>query len=76
MLVILPKKIDSDEDIVDIPEYEGIFLRIAVLLLEEGNGMISPVTAGVEMVRGVVTVIERESITLWSVSGGFGNWEV
>jgi hypothetical protein len=38
--------------------------RVAVFLLEKRYRVLAPVTAGIEMVRGVVAVIEAEAVTL------------
>jgi hypothetical protein len=38
--------------------------RVAVFLLEKSHRVLAPVTAGIEMVRGVVAVVEAEAVTL------------
>lgn len=45
-----------------------MFLSIDILLLEESDRVISPMAARVQVVRSVVAVIERESVTLVFVS--------
>lgn len=68
IVIVLPKQVHSDEDIIDISEDQGILPGIAILLLEESDRMISPMATGVEVVRGVVAIVERESVTLYSMS--------
>lgn len=67
-LVVLPKQVHSNENVIDISEDQSIFLSIEVLLLKESDRVISPVTTRVQVVRSVVAVIERESVTLIFVS--------
>jgi hypothetical protein len=67
-LVVLPKQIHSNENVIDVSEDQSIFLGIDILLLEERDRVISPVATRVQVVRSVVAVIERESVTLLFVS--------
>lgn len=49
-------------------EDERAFIRVDVLLFQEGNGMISPMPHGVEMVGCMVAIVKAESVTLTYVS--------
>lgn len=53
-----------DEDIVDIPEHQGFFIGVAVLLLHKCRRVVSPVPAWIQVMRGVVAVIEGEAVAL------------
>lgn len=41
-----------------------MFCRIAVFLLQEGNRVLAPVSAGVKVVRRVIAVIVTEAVAL------------
>lgn len=64
MHIVLPDEPVGDHEIVDIAEDQCMLARVAVLLLEKGDRVLAPVTAGIEMVRGVVAVVEAEAVTL------------
>lgn len=64
MHIVLPDEPVGDHEIVDIAEYQRMLARVAVLLLEKRHRVLAPVTAGIEMVRGVVAVVEAEAVTL------------
>lgn len=69
MFVVLAEQVHGNEDIVHVAEHQGIFLGIAVLLFKEGDRVVSPMAARVEVVGRVVSIIERESVTLGFISG-------
>jgi hypothetical protein len=64
MHIVLPDEPVGDHEIVDIAEDQRMLGRIAVFLLEKRYRVLAPVTAGIEMVRGVVAVVEAEAVTL------------
>lgn len=64
MRIVLPDQAVGDHEIVDIAEYQRMLARVAVLLLEKRDRVLAPVTAGIEVVGGVVAVIEAEAVTL------------
>lgn len=68
MKIVLAQQIDGNEDIVDIAEDERALLCVPGLLLHERRGVVSPVAAGIQVVRGVVTVVEGEAVALDKVS--------
>lgn len=46
-------------------ENKGSFGRVTVFCFEEGIGMVTPVTAGVEMMGSVVAIVETKAIALF-----------
>lgn len=64
MRIVLPDEPVGDHEIVDIAEDQRMLAGVAIFLLEKRHRVLAPVTAGVEMVRGVVAIIEAEAITL------------
>lgn len=64
MFVVFPEQVDSDENVINVPEDEGVFLGIAVLLLEKGDGVVSPMATRVEVVRSVIAIVKGEPVTL------------
>lgn len=64
MKVVLAQQIHSDEYIVDVPKYQGPFLGVPLPTLDECLWVVSPVPARVQVVRGVVSVVEREAVAL------------
>lgn len=69
MFVVFPKQVDSDENVINVPENEGVFLGIAVLLLEKGDGVVSPMATRVEVVRSVIAIVKGEPVTLIIIRG-------
>ena len=63
-LVVLHQEADGDHEVVDVVEDQGALLGVGVLLLEEGLGVVAPVAEGVEVVRGVVPVVEAVAVAL------------
>ena len=64
MQIILAKQMDRDEDIIDVSEHQSLLFGIAIFLFDKGHWVISPVAARVQMVRGVITIVERKAVTL------------
>lgn len=60
--IILCQKSVRDLKVVDVVKDQGTFFGIAFFSFEEGIGVVAPMTAWVEMVRGMVAVVEAESI--------------
>lgn len=68
VVVVLAHQSHRDHDVVDVAEHEGMLGCIPVLLPQEGEGVVAPVTARVQVVRGVVAVIVAEAVALFIVS--------
>lgn len=64
MVVVAHHEPDRDHEVVDVVEDERMLAAIDLLTLEEMNGMISPVSQGVEVVRGVIAVVVTVPIAL------------
>lgn len=62
--IVLAQQRDRHEEVVDVVEDQGAVRGICVLRLEEGHRVLSPVSHGVEMMRGVVPVIEAVAVAL------------
>lgn len=79
MHVVLLQHLDRNEDKVNVAKYQGTLLGITLLLSDKGAWMVSPVAAGIQMMRSMVPIIEREAIALSNVSTdalvGFNAWE-
>ena len=71
MHVILRQYSERDLQIIDVVEDQGTFLGIAFLRFEECMWVIAPVTERVEVVRGVVAVVEAEAVRLQCVNSVF-----
>jgi len=63
-VVVLEHEADRDEYVVYVVKDEGILPGVVLAGLEEGDRVIPPVAEGVEMVRGVVAVVEAVTVTL------------
>lgn len=64
MQVVLAQEPVSDHEIVNVAEDEGLFACVARFLVQKAERVIAPVAARVQVVRGVVAVIEAEAVTL------------
>lgn len=64
MKVVLAQQVHGNEDKVHVSKHQGPFLRIALPALDERDWVVSPMAAGVQVVRCVVAVVEGEAITL------------
>lgn len=62
--VVLHDEADGDHDVVDVLEGECVLAGVLVLLLQESDGVLAPVAQRVEVVRGVVAVVEAEAVAL------------
>lgn len=62
--VVLAQQRDRHHEVVDIVEDEGAVGGVRVLGFEEGDGVLAPVPQRVEVVRGVVAVVEAVAIAL------------
>lgn len=72
VVVILPHEPDGDHDVVDVVEDEGPAVLVLFLGLHEGERVVAPVAARVEVVRGVPAVVEAVAVTLESLDGLLG----
>ena len=64
VIVVLPHEVVGDHEIVDIVEYERSTLLVLFFGLHKCDRVVTPVTARVEMMRGVPAVVEAVAITL------------
>jgi hypothetical protein len=62
--VVFPKQSDGDEDEVDVMEDESGFIGVDLLTLEKGIGVLPPVPHRIQMVRGVIAVVEAVAVAL------------
>ena len=63
-VVVFAEEPHCDHHIVDVVEDEGVLRGVVVPGLEEGDGVVAPVAEGVEVVRGVVAVVEAVAVGL------------
>ena len=64
MKVVFAQEVDGDENVVDIAEDEGSFFRIPIFTLHKCYRVISPMATGVQMMRGMVTIVEGVPVAL------------
>jgi len=64
MVVILPYKPIGKHDIVDIVEHKGPAILVLLLGFHEGERVVAPVAARVEVVGGVPAVVEAVAVAL------------
>ena len=64
MQIILSKDVIRHHQIIDILEYQGSTVDVLLFGIEEGAGMVAPVTEGIEMMRSVPAVVEAVTIAL------------
>ena len=62
MQVVLPQQRESKHQIIDIVEHQRAAVSVGFLGLQEMNGLLAPVSEGVEVVGGVVAVVEAEAV--------------
>lgn len=62
--VVFLQQLHGHHDVVDITEDQRVFPGVGVLLLDESDWMLSPMTPGVEVMGGVVSVVVTISIAL------------
>ncbi len=65
MFIVLAHQPVRDFKVVNVSKDEGPAANIGVLALDEGEGLIAPVTEGIQVVSGVVAVIEAEAVGLY-----------
>ena len=68
--VVLLHQFESHHQVVDVVEDEGAAVAVGGFGLEEVHGLVAPVAARVEVVAGVVAVVETEAVALGFVRGG------
>lgn len=64
MRVVLAQERKCHHEVVDVVEDQGIIGGVGVFGLEECHWVLAPVAERVQMVRGVVSVIEAVTIAL------------
>lgn len=65
--VVLAQQTESEHVVVDVVEYQSTTIAICLFRLEEVQRLVTPVATWVEMMGGVVAVVEAEAIALHSV---------
>jgi hypothetical protein len=68
MVIVLHQQSECDLQVVDVVERKCTTGGVLALCLEKRVGMIAPMTAGVEVVRGVVAIVEAITVALCRVS--------
>lgn len=64
MQVVLRQQAKRNLEVVDILKDQGSFLGVACFGFQEGVWVVSPVAEWVKVVRGVVAVVEAETVGL------------
>ena len=64
VVVVLANEPDCDHEEVDVMEDQCLTLSVEVLLLHEVHGLLAPMSQRVQMMAGVIAIVERESIAL------------
>lgn len=62
--VVLHKKPCRNHEIINVVENKGLLRGVQLLALDERHGVLAPVSKGVEVVRGMVAIVETVTITL------------
>jgi hypothetical protein len=65
MHVIFLQQLDRNHDVINVVKNKCMLIRVPVLLLDEGNWVLSPMSAGIEVVGGMVSIIVTKAITLY-----------
>ena len=66
--VVLLQELDRHHEPVDVVEDKGSPASICFFRLEKVNWVVSPMPAWVEVVGGVVAVVEADAVALWYTS--------
>ena len=72
MFIVFAHQPVRNFEVVNVSKDEGAAVNVGVLALDEGEGLVAPVTEGIQMVGGVVPVIEAEAVGLDESVSGFG----
>lgn len=64
MIVVLHEEPNGQHEEIDVVEHQGVFIGVGCFLFQERDRVVTPVAKRVEMVRGVVSVVVAEAITL------------
>lgn len=64
VVVVFHEQADGHHDKVNVVEDEGCLGGVVLAGLQEGDGVVAPVAEGVEVVRGVVAVVEAVAVGL------------
>lgn len=67
MSVVFYEKSEGDFEVVDVVKDEGVLRAVGELVREEVHGVLAPVATWVEVVRGVVPVVETVSVALFGL---------
>jgi hypothetical protein len=63
-LVVSEHEPHSHHEIVNVVEDEGVLRCILLLPFDESDGVLTPMAQRVEMVRGVIAIVEAMAVTL------------
>jgi hypothetical protein len=69
VLVVLAEQCDGEHEIVDVIEHKCMFIGVLLFLRKEGNGVITPMTKRVEVVRCVVAIVVAVTVALLDALG-------
>lgn len=64
VVIVVPHQPICDHQVVDVAEYECVLSCVDVFSFEKGCGMIAPVPKWIQVMRGVVAVIETVAVAL------------
>jgi hypothetical protein len=64
MIVVLAHQTVGYLEIVDVSEDECSASDVGISALDEGDRLVAPVAEGIQMMRGVVAVVEAETVRL------------
>jgi hypothetical protein len=68
VIVVLSQQINRKHHIVDVVEHERMLVRVLLLLRQERDWMIAPMTERIEVMGSVVAVVVAVSVALSIVS--------
>ena len=63
--VVLGQQLPGDGDVVDVGKDESAAAGVARACLNQGGGVIAPVAARVQVMAGVVAIVEAVSVALF-----------
>jgi hypothetical protein len=69
VLVVLAEQCDGEHEIVDVVEHKCMFVGVLLFLRKEGNGVITPMTKRIEVVRCVVAIVVAVTVALLDALG-------
>lgn len=64
MLVIFGQQPEGDHEEVNVVKQDCSLFAVGFALLQKGDGMLAPMPKRIEMVRGVIAIVEAEAVAL------------